>query len=65
MSAGVVRTIFVAINPTGNAVQVTLPIEDLKTAPKALWGYENAFYPDRNGWRIQLPPASGGIYEKE
>jgi glycosidase len=57
--------IFIAINPTGNAAQVTLPIEDLKTAPKVLWGYENAFHPDRNGWHIQLPPATGGIYEKE
>jgi glycosidase len=59
------KRIFVAINPTGNAVQVSLPIEDLKTAPKVLWGYENAFSPDLNGWRIQLPPASGGIYAKE
>jgi glycosidase len=57
--------LLVVINPTGSAVEVTLPIENLKTYPKTLWGYDGAFQPTEQGWRIQLPPAAGGIYLEE
>jgi len=57
--------LLIAINPTENTVDTILSIENLKTAPKTLWGYEGAFHTVANGWRIQLPPASGGVYLAE
>jgi glycosidase len=54
--------LLIAINPTGNTVEVSLSIENLRTIPQTLWGFDGAFQPTATGWRIQLPPASGGIY---
>jgi glycosidase len=54
--------LLIAINPTGYPVDVSLSIEKLKSVPKTLWGYDNAVHQDSKGWRISLPPASGGIY---
>jgi glycosidase len=54
--------LLIAINPTGNSVDVSLSIEELNAIPKTLWGNDNAVYKNSRGWRISLPPASGGIY---
>jgi glycosidase len=57
--------LLVAINPTGSQVDVLLSLENLTKIPSTLWGYPYAFQQEQNGWRITLPPASGGIYLEE
>jgi glycosidase len=54
--------LLVAINPTETTVETVLSIENLKNPPQRLWGFDGAFQPIEHGWRIQLPPAAGGIY---
>ncbi len=52
----------VAINPTLQIVSTVLALEGVKAVPRALWGYPDAFCPEGQAWRVELPPASGGIY---
>jgi maltose alpha-D-glucosyltransferase/alpha-amylase len=52
----------VATNPTLQPASTVLVLEGVKSAPQMLWGYPGAFCPEGKAWRIELPPASGGIY---
>ncbi len=57
------QRVIVAINPTGQQAAVALDLPGVASAPKALWGFADAFRKDATQWRIELPAASGGIYE--
>jgi glycosidase len=54
--------LLIAINPSRNSVEVTLSFDQLKNVPQTLWGCDQVFQQCQSGWRISLPPASGGIY---
>ena len=54
--------LIIAVNPTLQPASVTLEIAGLQSPPQTLWGCAGAFHPDGSRWRIDLPPASGGIY---
>jgi hypothetical protein len=55
--------IIVALNPSGQAVEVTLAPELSTQAPRRLFGVEKVFVKAPDGWRLRLPPVSSGIYQ--
>jgi glycosidase len=57
--------LIVATNPTLQPAVVTLDLADVASVPKAVWGYPGAFRKDGAQWRLELPAASGGIYQVE
>jgi glycosidase len=55
----------IAINPTAQVVSTELDISGMNTIPETLFGSDGAWSPGDTAWRIELPPASGGIYRME
>lgn len=55
--------IIVALNPSGQAVEVTLAPELSTQAPDRLFGADKVFVKVPDGWRLRLPSISGGVYQ--
>jgi glycosidase len=54
--------IVVALNPAGYPVSVDLPAHALPRAPQTLYGLPSPFQRTADGWRLQMPGVSGGVY---
>jgi maltose alpha-D-glucosyltransferase/alpha-amylase len=55
--------ILVALNPAERPAQVQLPVDSPYSGTiQTLHGWENALTHTENGWLIQLPGVSGGVY---
>jgi len=54
--------IIIALNPADHAAQVVLPSGLMVQPPETLLGPSDVFVQMSEGWRLQLPPVSGGVY---
>lgn len=54
--------LIIATNPTLQPATAALKLDRLKAVRETLWGQAGALTKDGNGWRVDLQPASGGIY---
>jgi glycosidase len=58
--------ILVAVNPSGQSVEVDLPGELISSStikPLALWGVKDSLTQTPNGWRLSLPGVGSGVYQ--
>jgi maltose alpha-D-glucosyltransferase/alpha-amylase len=56
------ETALLVLNPSRRAVEVTLPAEAVSGKLQALYGLDAPFARTKSGWRLQMPPVSGGVY---
>ncbi len=59
------ETIVVVLNPANRPVEVSLPADALPAGldtPSIVWGEPGGLIRTADGWKIDLPGASGGIY---
>jgi glycosidase len=54
--------LLVAVNPAAYPVDVKLPEGTLSSQPEKLWGIDQPFHHEADGWRLRMPGVSGGIY---
>jgi maltose alpha-D-glucosyltransferase/alpha-amylase len=57
------ETLLIALNPSNLPVEVRLPLSVTRNTPTTLYGCETAFSTVSDGWVLQLPGVSGGIYQ--
>ena len=57
------QRLIIAINPTAQKVQASIPASVIDHLPVTLWGQDKTFKKTGDSWVITLGPASGGIYE--
>ena len=57
------QRLIIAVNPTQQQVQASIPAETMNALPVICWGQDKAFKKTGNFWVVTLDPASGGIYE--
>ncbi|MBN2147324.1 MAG: glycosylase, partial [Anaerolineales bacterium] len=57
------QRLWIAVNPTAQPAAVTLDMAGFDGTPQVLWGAAGAFHREEIGWRLAIPPASGGIYQ--
>ncbi len=58
--------ILVILNPAGHSVNMDLPADALPAGDNSyttLWGFAGGLSRTTDGWKINLPAASGGIYQ--
>jgi len=55
--------LIIAINPAHQPASAELTLSDVTESPETLWGCRNVFSKNGAQWRVDLPGASGGIYQ--
>lgn len=56
------ESILVALNPSARPCEASLPAETLAGPPETIYGQPQPFTRAADGWRLNLPGVSGGIY---
>jgi glycosidase len=57
------ENLLVALNPAGYPVEAALSAEAIPGSPRTLYGLEAPFTRTKSGWRLSMPPVSGGVYQ--
>ncbi|TLN21763.1 DUF3459 domain-containing protein, partial [bacterium] len=56
------ESILVALNPSAQPCEAMLPADRFDVPPEVLYGLAQPFTRTADGWKLDLPGVSGGIY---